>query len=519
MTVRGENGAEAQRTAAEAQRTALAAGPLVRARGVTKSYGGVQALVHADLELLPGEIHALLGENGAGKSTLVKIVAGREHADGGELHVAGGSGDVSVVYQELTVVPDLSVLDNVFLGNPVVKPLVRRRSLRPVARRHLELLGLGDVDLDRPAGELTLAERQLVEIARATARECRTVILDEPTATLSDVEIERVFAAARGLRENGCAVVWISHRLKEVFELADKVTVMRNGRHVSTDPASALTPDELVARMIGSRAIAERQRATRSNDGRDGAKPLVRLVRLSLPGRFAPLDLDLAPGEIVGITGQIGSGADWVTKAVAGLDRDRAGRVEIDGREVPARGVRAALAHGISYVSGDRQRDGVFLDMSVERNISSMVLGDVAPHGVLQRGKERSLGERLGSLMAIDRRRMASRAGDLSGGNQQKVSLAKSIAPQPRLLVLNEPTRGVDVGARAEIYDHLRKLAEGGAAVLLFSTDLVEIREACDRVVTMFRGRVVRAASVEGLDEQAMLRDILHPQGAEEVAA
>ncbi|MDO8211898.1 sugar ABC transporter ATP-binding protein [Conexibacter sp. CPCC 206217] len=491
--------------------------PLVRAIGVTKSYGGVQALAHADLELLPGEVHALLGENGAGKSTLVKIIAGRVQPDGGELHVAGGTDDVSVVYQELTIVPALSVLDNVFLGHPIVKPLMRRRALRPLARRHLETLGLGHVDLDRPADELTLAERQLVEIARATARECRTVILDEPTATLSDVEIERVFAAARRLRDNGCAVVWISHRLKEVFELADKVTVMRNGRHVSTDPTSALTPDELVARMIGSRALEERGRVARVRGEAQGPAR-VRLERLALPDRFAPLDLELAAGEIVGITGQIGSGADWVTKTVAGLGRERSGRIVLDGEEIGNGGVRGALGAGISYVSGDRARDGVFLDASVERNISSMVLGEVAPGGLLQRGKERSLGERLGRLMAIDKRRLGSRAGDLSGGNQQKVSLAKSIAPSPKLLVLNEPTRGVDVGARAEIYDHLRKLAEDGAAVLLFSTDLVEIIEACDRVVTMFRGRVVRIADVDGLDEQAILRDILHPQD-EEVAA
>jgi ribose transport system ATP-binding protein len=511
MTVGGENAVVDPVQAAPAGET------LVRAQGVTKSYGGVQALVRADLELKGGEIHALLGENGAGKSTLVKIVAGREQADGGELEIAGGHGDVSVVYQELTIVPALSVLDNVFLGHPDVRQLMRRRSLRPRARQYLDALGLQHVDLDKPAGDLPLAERQLVEIVRATARECRTVILDEPTATLSDVEIERVFAAARRLRDSGCAVVWISHRLKEVFELADTVTVMRNGAHVSTDPASALSTDELVARMIGSRALQERERVARVHASGSGTAR-VRLERLSLPGRFAPLDLELAAGEIVGITGQIGSGADWVTKTVAGLGRDRGGRVVVDGRAVGRAGVREALAHGISFVSGDRAKYGVFLDVTVERNISSMVLGEVAPKGVLQRGTERSLGERLGGLMAIDRRRQGSRAGELSGGNQQKVSLAKSIAPGPKLLVLNEPTRGVDVGARAEIYDHLRKLADDGAAVLLFSTDLVEIVEACDRVVTMFRGRVVREAGVEGLDEQAILRDILHPQD-EEVAA
>lgn len=499
--------------------------PLVAARGISKSFGGVHALNDVTLELHGGEIHALLGENGAGKSTLVKTIAGRNQPDEGEIvlggEVAGSTirDAVTVVYQELTVVPALSVLDNLFLGHPMAGRLLKRRAMRPIARRHLDELGLEHVDLDAPASQLALAERQLIEIARALVRRSRVVILDEPTATLSDAEIERVFVAVRRMRESGCAIVWISHRLKEIFELADRVTVLRNGRHVSTDPIAALDPDELVTRMIGRSNLAERERATDGTTRSDGETPKARLLGLSVPGRFAPIDLSLAPGEIVGVTGQIGSGADAVVRAVAGLLPERQGTVEVDGVAVPPRGVRAALAHGVSFVSDDRARNGVFLEMSVEQNVSSMVLGRLARRGILPRGAERRAARDLAGRVALDPKRLPSAAGDLSGGNQQKVSLAKSIAPGPSLFVLSEPTRGVDVGARAEIYSHIRALAEEtGAAVLLFSTDLVEVCEVCDRALTMFRGRAVRIAQRHELDEQALLRDILNPADSQEAA-
>ena len=496
---------------------------LLRTDGVTKSFGGVHALKGVDFELRSGEVHALLGENGAGKSTFVKIISGQMRADEGSLRIGDrtmdaahqgstqATNDVAVVHQELSIVPTMTVLDNLFLGHPAVGFLYRRRELRRRGRAALDRIGLGSLNLDSLAGSLPLAERQLIEIARAVTRDARIVILDEPTATLSDAEIERVFGVVRELRARGHAVVYISHRLKEIFALADRATVFRDGRRISTEPVADLTPDLLVERIIGRNLVKERSQIANE----DHAQP--RSIRLDVKNltcqpTFRDVSLSVAVGEIVGVVGQIGSGADDLIRSLAGARPPQAGSMLLDGEPYTPNSIRQALSRGVSFVSDDRAKNGVFLDVPINHNLTSMVLSSVVRGGIVRSGDERRVGKTLAKRFTIDARRLRSAANQLSGGNQQKVSLGKSAAMDPRLLLLNEPTRGVDVGARSEIYRLLRQLADEGAAVLLFSSDLAEVVEICDRVVTFFHGRAVTELKGADITEQSLLQGILNPE-------
>jgi len=468
---------------------------------------------------------ALLGENGAGKSTLVKILTGLVRPDAGTLAIDGQpvelstparsrAAGIAVVQQELSLVPTLSAAENMAIGGGHVSGLWTRRRLVRDARPYLELVGLDYLDPAMPVESLSIAERQRVEIARLLARQARILILDEPTAALADVEIERVTQLVRALADEGRSVIYVTHRLDEVFQIADRVTVLRNGESQPPVAVRELTLDTLVARILGRPLEAMFPERNRS----DG-DPVLQVVDVLTDGLAAPVSLTVHAGEILGLAGQLGSGAPRVLRAVAGVQHLRAGQVSVAGRQVVTYPIRRAIRAGIAYCSDDRKRDGLFPIRTVTENLTTPALGAVAPHGVVVRRREKRLAQELAGFFQLDRRRLDHRASTLSGGNQQKVALGKWLGVRPRVLLVEEPTLGVDVGARAEIYAHLRTLARDGLAVAFASSDFAEVLGVADTVATFYRGRLVRIAPATELSAADVLRDVTHAAAAKAASA
>ncbi len=491
--------------------------PILEMRGIAKRYGSVTALAGVDFTLRRGEVMALLGENGAGKSTLVKILAGLERPDSGTIEIDGRAvrfrsphqslhAGVAYVTQELSIISALSVAENICLGGNT-SPIWTSGQLSQRVRPYLELVGLGDIDPSMPAGHLSVAQRQLVEIARLLSRNARILILDEPTAALSDVEIEKVMAVVRSLAREGRSIIYVTHRLGEVFELADRVTIFRNGSSFDPVEVKALDIDELIEHLLGRRL--DQMFPAR---GTARGEPVLTLDNVLVQGLTRPITLELHKGEILGLAGQLGSGANAVVRAVAGAVPLHGGSMRIEGRSLHPRNMREAMANRIAYCSDDRKRDGIFAVRRLVENLSAPAIERITVAGLLSRRREDELANRLASFFEIARGRLNSQAGKLSGGNQQKVALGKWLGIEPTILLVEEPTRGVDVGARAEIYRHLRTLADGGLAIMFASSDNQEILGLSDRVATFFRGRMVRVAPAEEIKPEALLRDVTHPE-------
>ncbi|MEU7525920.1 sugar ABC transporter ATP-binding protein [Saccharothrix sp. NPDC042600] len=479
------------------------------ARGITKAYGGVTALAGADLTLRPGSVHALLGENGAGKSTLIKVITGAVAPDSGSLRLAdaevafastahAAAHGVAVVSQELNLFPDLDVLANLYpMREPTRGPLLDRRAMLAKAEPVLRQLGL-DVDPRARLGSLSLAQRQLVEIAKALVVEPKVLILDEPTSALDAGSSERLLDILRVLRDRQVAVVFVSHILEEVMNLCDEITVLREGRTVlDAQPRSSLDIGDIVHAMLGqdlpvvSRGVSRR------------VGPRLELRGVSVPDRLADVSLTCSGGEIVGLAGLAGSGHTAVLEVVAGLRRPSAGTVELPGGG-SASSFRSAIAAGVALVSGDRRRVGLMLDKPVWENVAQVRPVALAGRGVLSTRALRASAAELAERVRVRPANVELRAGLLSGGNQQKVVLAKWLAADPSVLLLDDPTRGVDLGARAEIHALLRAVADEGKVVVLCSTDLDELVAACDRVVVFHKGRV--CAELTDFDQHTVLR-------------
>lgn len=485
---------------------------VLSANGLSKTYGGIAALDNVGLELRAGEIHGLCGENGAGKSTFIKILGGLVAQDHGDVIVDGerlkpgrltDPRSISIVHQELAIVPAISVLDNVVMGS-AAKLFYHRGSYRREVEKCLKAVGLDGVSPDRLAGSLSLAERQLVEIARGIFRQAKVLLLDEPTATLSDAEISRVFAAVRRLRDAGTAIVFVSHRLDEVFALTDRVTVFRGGRHILSEQTSSLTTPELVRAMLGRELMSSSRPAVQLD-----RRTRLELKDFAVSHRLKPLDLAIRQGEIVAIVGQLGSGAEVVVEALAGLHSDISGSVRINDAEVVNGSLKQARRNRIAYVPEDRAGRGVFLDAPIQINVTACVMDRFSKVGVLDRSGESKYSAQMAHRFNIDARRLSDEVSTLSGGNQQKVSLAKAAALDPEVLVLNEPTRGVDIGARSEIYSTLRAMTEKGVSIIFYSTDLEEILELADRVITIFKREKINEYSYPDLSADYLLKDIL----------
>ena len=507
-----------------AERPTDAADAYLRMDGISKRFGSIQALSDVSFEVRPGEVMALVGENGAGKSTLVKILVGLHRPDEGRITIEGGEVDLStarraegariaIVQQELSLVPTLSIAENVFLGDTRTSTWRTPRRLAALTVPFLEAVGLGGLAPLREVGLLSVAESQLVEIARLIARDARVLILDEPTAALSDREIERVLQVVRSLRDEGRSVIYVTHRLGEVFELADRVTVFRDGRSQPPLPVSELDLHGLVERMLG---VALENLYPDKSKGL--GEPVLRLRGIETPGLGGGVDLEARAGEIVGLAGQLGSGSAALLRAAAGV-QPRTGSVSVRGHELPPHAIRHAVRSGVVYCSADRKVDGLFLGRPVVENLTSTAIGRVSSFGWIGRRRERRLAGGLAGRFRIDRKRLGSTAGTLSGGNQQKVALGKWLAPEPAVLLVDEPTRGVDVGARSEIYEHLRSLADSGLAIVFASSDMQEVLGLADTVATFYRGRLVNVSPVAETTPADVLREVMHPKGRTEDVA
>lgn len=499
------------------------AGALLSVDRVSKSFAGVRALRDVSFALGAGEIRALCGENGAGKSTFVKLLMGIIEPDSGSIAIDGRPRSIrtpqqaqglglGLVAQELSLAPRLSILDNIWLGSAEVPFFHRRRALRDRAQAALATLGVADWDLDQPVGALTIGQRQIVEIARLLARQARILILDEPTATLTDSEIERILRVLKTLRAQGKSVIYITHRLGEVFELCDTITVLRNGQHVATQPVNHTSRESLIEMMLG-RPFGDMY--PKAPAGAEAASGGVVVEGLAVPSAVHDLSLAAPRGKIVCIAGQIGSGANMVTRAVAGLVHDAAGRISVDGQPLNLRSTPACVARNVHFVSDDRAAEGLFPQLPVIDNLIASSLRAHAPGGVLAWPALRRLASRLADRVGVDRRRLRSRAVNLSGGNQQKVLFGRGLErAEPGVLVMNEPTRGIDVGARADIYRLMRQLCDAGYALLVTSSDLDEVVGIADIVFTMYRGRLVGRYERGGISMAQILADIIHPPGA-----
>jgi ABC-type sugar transport system ATPase subunit len=499
-----------------------AAEELVRVDQLTKSFGSTRAVRGASFGIAAGEIHALCGHNGAGKSTVVKMLSGQETPDSGAIRIGGGVLDlrsrqvaqrsgIALVDQELSVVPSLTVAENLMLGDQRARWLNRRRASGPRLRSLLDNVGLGHVDLDQPLSELGIGERQLIEIARALGQDARLLILDEPTATLSDVESEYVYAAVRAVAAAGCAILFVSHRLGEVLGLCDRVTVMRDGAVVATTEVTGLTIDSLIVQMLGEAPHRSRKR-TGGEAGK--SSEVLSVGGLSVPGRVEDFSLGLRPGRVYALAGQLGSGASDVLRATAGLVPAAAGDIRVDGVVIrPGHPIAAARA-GIAFVSNDRKSEGLFLDKPISWNLLATRLPSVTRWAVLDRQRWSAVLTDLVGLCGLDGGRTGDSVRSLSGGNQQKVFVGRGLGrSDARVLLLDDPTRGVDVGGRAAIHRLLRDAADRGMAVLFSSTDLEELLDLADVVVTMHKGVVVQRhdGDVAG---SVLLREMTHGAAA-----
>lgn len=492
---------------------------VLEARRVGKRFGPIVALHELSFSVGAGEIRALCGENGAGKSTLVKLLTGVYRPDAGAIHVDGqpqefGSSrdsqecGIAFVAQELSIVPHLSVLDNIWLGHRSVPLFHRRAGLAQRAREVLQLVGLGHLDLAMQASRLSLGERQLVEIARMLARDARVLLLDEPTATLSDSEIAQVFGALRHLRSLGRSVILITHRLAEVFDICDTVTVLRNGAHIATLPVADTDREGLIEMMLG-RSLGNMYPP--APPAPDRAEAGLEVAGLNVPGKVFDLSFSARRGQIVCLSGQIGSGAAEAVRALAGLMYDARGRIVAAGRAVRPGSVRDAMQAGLRFVSEDRAADGIFLTLPVRNNLAATQLDRFSRAGIVSHRAIRSAAEATSVQVKIDPARLPSHAGDLSGGNQQKIAVGRSLTDDPfGVLLMNEPTRGVDVGARAEIYELMRQACARGHCIVMMSTDIEEVVGMADVVITLYRGRKVAEYGGAQISRNRILADITH---------
>lgn len=492
---------------------------LLSMRGISKTYGAIRALREVNFEVRAGEVMALLGENGAGKSTLVKVLAGLVKPDAGKVDIAGSplepgssrqsqEAGVAVVQQEHSSVGTLPIAENLILGQSGSGVIWTKRRLAARAKPLLEAVGLDHLDAWTPVEQLSVAETQLLEIARVLARDARILVFDEPTAALSDAEIERVLAVVKRLADEGRSVIYVTHRLPEVFRIGDRITILRDGMSLPPMGVSAVTVGDVVTKMLGRELAAMYPERTTP-----GAEIRLRAEAIRAAGLREPVTLTVRQGEILGLAGQLGSGASALVQALAGTAGFAGGNLFVDGRETSMGSRADGIAGGVAYCSADRKRDGIFSGVSILRNLSSPWLHKVSRSGVVSHRHERHVASRIATKFAVDVRRLGSPVSTLSGGNQQKVALGKWLGAEPSVLLVEEPTRGVDVGARAEIYQHLRDLCQSGLAVVVSSSDTAEIIGLCDTIATFYHGRMTAIRSHDQWTEEEVVQHVMHEEG------
>ncbi|MFL5734995.1 MAG: sugar ABC transporter ATP-binding protein [Chloroflexia bacterium] len=485
--------------------------PAIQVQHVSKSFGGVQALQDVHFEIFPGEVHALLGENGAGKSTLIKIITGVHQPDAGEMLLEGQpvrfsntreaqEQGITAIYQEPSLFPDLDVAENIMVGRqPAGRFGIDWKRMYREAGDLLRRLHVS-IDPRTKARDLSVAQQQLVEIARALSINAKVLIMDEPTSSLTLGEVQELFAIVRQLRDAGAAIVFISHRLEELFALADRVTILRDGTYVGTRDMTGVTTEELIRMMVG-RALGE----LFPKQAVEAGEVVLEVKGLGREGTFSDVSFRLRKGEILGMSGLIGAGRTNVARALFGTEPATAGSIKLFGKQVSIQNPDAAMALGIGYVPEDRKEHGLVLKMSIADNITLPVVGRFATLGWLNDAREMQAAREASKKLEVKMASVEQKAGELSGGNQQKVVLAKWLETQPKVLILDEPTRGIDVGTKAAVHGLMSALAAQGVAILMISSELPEILGMSDRILVMREGRLTGEFSrAEATQEKLM---------------
>jgi len=482
-------------------------------RDIVKQFPGVLAVDHGQLQLKRGEVHCLLGENGAGKSTLMKILAGAERPDSGAILLDGEEVSIhsphhaqqlgiSMIYQEFNLSPFLSVAENIFLGR---EPRWKRTPFIDWPRMNREARALLDrikmrLDVRTPVNECSVAQQQMIEIAKAISFESKIIVMDEPSATLTDHELHALFTLVRELQSQGIGMIYISHRLEEVFQIGDRVTVMRDGKFVGTHPAGDLTRESIIKMMVGRDLMAEFPK-----EHFERGEEVLRVDGLARRGKFEGVSLRLHKGEIVGLTGLVGAGRTEVARAIFGADRLDAGTITLDGKPVTVKSPRDAIRQGIGLLTEDRKGQGLVLGMTVRENTTLSNLGALTRFGFLNQGEERRVTRKFVGELQIKTPGIEQIVQNLSGGNQQKVVLAKWLYTECRVLIFDEPTRGIDVGAKVEIYKLMNELVRRGVAVLMISSELPEVLGMCDRILVMHEGRIAGELAQSAATQEAVM--------------
>ncbi|MFA6242545.1 MAG: sugar ABC transporter ATP-binding protein [Candidatus Hydrogenedentales bacterium] len=465
---------------------------------IVKQFPGVVAVNHAHLDLKPGEVHCLVGENGAGKSTLMKILSGAQPLDSGEIRLSGQPVQihsphhaqqlgVSMIYQEFNLSPYLSVAENIYLGRePRIgkTPFINWKKMYTDARELLGRIGVM-MDVRQAVNELSVAQQQMVEIAKALSFNSKIIVMDEPSATLTDHELKALFDLIRDLKTQGIGMIYISHRLEEIFEIGDRLTVMRDGQYISTKAVSEVSRDDIIRMMVGRELTREFPKETF-----EVGEERLRVESISREGVFRDVSFSLHRGEIVGLTGLVGAGRTEVARAIFGADRLEKGQIFLEGKPITVKSPRDAIRQGIGLLTEDRKNQGLVLGMTVRENTSLANLKELVKFLFVNRRKERTITEQYVRDLQIKTPSIEQTAQNLSGGNQQKVVLAKWLFTQSRVLIFDEPTRGIDVGAKAEIYKLMNELVRQGVCIMMISSELPEVMGMCDRILVMHEGRL-----------------------------
>lgn len=493
--------------------------PLLKLESVSRNFGAIQALKKVHFEIEAGEVVGLVGENGAGKSTLVKILSGFDDGYVGNYTLDGQSvrfsnpvkaeaAGIAIAQQELSLIPTMSIAENIFLTGHNVPTFSTKYLLAKMAQPYLDEVGLTNITPMTTVERLSIGEQHLVEVARLIAHDPRVLVLDEPTAALGEADSIRIMNMVSRLAERGKSIIYVSHRLDEIFKVCNRVTVLRDGESQATKPTNELNASLLIELMLGRTLNNLFQSRKPSPPNR---KTRLEVHGLWVDGLLEPINFQVKAGEILGLAGQLGSGTAEILAATGGSRRIRSGSVTVDTKNfVPSNSLQA-IKRGIAYCSEDRKRDGLFLGRPIFENLTSPALKTVSKLGVNLRQKELKTAHKLGTNFTVDVKRIKAEAGVLSGGNQQKVALGKWLAINPKVILVNEPTRGVDVGAKAEIYSQLRKMADQGAAIVIASTDILEITNLPDRVLTFYRGMQIGELALEDISTQTILEQITDP--------
>lgn len=488
--------------------------PVVQMQGISKAFSGNQVLENVDFEILPGEVHALMGENGAGKSTLMKILTGIYERDAGSVFIKGSEvhfknpkeaeqAGIAVIHQELNIIPHLTVTENMFLGKELTVGklgIIKHKEMKRKTKEYLNRLGI-DIDPEIEAGRLSVGQQQMIEIARAVAANTEVLIMDEPTAALTDREIEALFKVITSLKKQGVGIVYISHRMEEIFEICDRISVLRDGQFIGVKAISETNFDEIVSMMVG-REIGERYPERHTEIGPER----VRIENFTSHGHFKNINFSVKQGEILGVAGLMGAGRTEIMEAIFGYRAKQSGKVFVDGEEVKIKSPFDAIKNGIGFITEDRKSEGLVLGLTVRENFSLTNFNKISKNSIISAKQENSFVDEMIEKLHVKTSGREQTVKSLSGGNQQKVVIGKWLGIEPKILILDEPTRGVDVGAKKEIYQLMNELTSAGVAIIMVSSELPEILGMSDRILVIHEGKVAATLDREGASQEKIMQ-------------